>query len=656
MAAQVGDLALPLLLLRQQRQGHEQPGLRGRVVAGKAQRRVELEVLHLRDTVGQRVEIAGAQRQARVDRTRQAGRQQAGGEQLVLARGRELAAPVEVDRPPHQLRDAGQLGIEGAGIERVADRLGADLLVEQALGGGKRRLPGRRLPAQAVELDRAHQQRVERQQRQQQQGGVDDQQAARIGAHGAPQQVAEGAARQRQQRRDRRRAGQGQQQPDGPVGGALDRRQRALAGQVDHLPCSGGGGGGAGGPGGGTRGTGGSRSSCGSHASRGSRRQGRHRPHVGAGPAGGSVDLGGQRMSAAQPGRQRRPLRPGRQEGPPVRSIVEREEPRRGQLLDLGRRRVAAQQPDLDAHQAPAILEAEAGARHDPVARQAGPAVGQPHRHLAGDRPPPRQSQPAQAPSVDLALAGERHAERERRHQRVARAQRHRRQRVRPGQRRGAPQRVGEVLAVEADRRTSHQGIEVEVREVRAELALERRHLAGRRRRQPIEQRGRGVGSQPGAVGGLPHRRAGQRADHRQGGEHRALGSPAAVDEARRAGAAGGQQRHRRPGRFRQGGPGQQQAGREPHPDVAGRGRSRLAPARQAQQTQGRPAPGEADAPVLPRHHQPFRRVEGPAAQLRRPGRAEQQHHHGGARSHDPTGASFPPGGAILPGGARRAP
>jgi len=49
VAAQVGDLALPLLLLGEQRHRQEQARLASRLVAGEVQRRVELQVLDVAD-------------------------------------------------------------------------------------------------------------------------------------------------------------------------------------------------------------------------------------------------------------------------------------------------------------------------------------------------------------------------------------------------------------------------------------------------------------------------------------------------------------------------------------------------------------------------------------------------------------------------------
>jgi hypothetical protein len=70
VAPQVDELARRLLLLGEERHRDEQVRLAVRVVARQAERRVQLEIGHLGGLVDQGVEIALAERQARVDLAR----------------------------------------------------------------------------------------------------------------------------------------------------------------------------------------------------------------------------------------------------------------------------------------------------------------------------------------------------------------------------------------------------------------------------------------------------------------------------------------------------------------------------------------------------------------------------------------------------------
>jgi hypothetical protein len=238
VAAQVGEVALHLLLLRQERHRQEEPRLRRRHPR-HAQRRVELEVGGLAGAVDARGELIAEESEARVDLPRDALGQQAGGEQLVAARGVDAAPPVEVDLVAGDPREPDQEVVVERGVEAEAGGEGQDVVAEHLLHRVEGGLAGVAAGGQEPALRGTHENHVEQQQRDKQQESGDDEQPLRIGADGAAEALAEGGARQRQEQRRGERGGGERQGAEGPGGDALERRQRPQRGHEHRRPTVG---------------------------------------------------------------------------------------------------------------------------------------------------------------------------------------------------------------------------------------------------------------------------------------------------------------------------------------------------------------------------------------------------------------------------------
>ena len=228
-----GELARPLLLLGEQRHREEEPLVAG--AAGDAQRGVHLEIGGVPHPVGPRVEAVAEEGEAAVDLAGDALGEEAGGEQLVAARGVDGAPPVEVHLAADDAGEVDQQAVAEQGVDAEAGGHGEQLLAEDLLRRGERRLAGRPLVAAQAVLHRAHQHEVEQHERQQQQQGVDDHQPLRVRVQRAVQQVAEGGARQRQQ--EERRRGEGEQDDDAQGSSCrCARAPRWSAGRGDRPP------------------------------------------------------------------------------------------------------------------------------------------------------------------------------------------------------------------------------------------------------------------------------------------------------------------------------------------------------------------------------------------------------------------------------------
>ncbi len=140
-AADERRLCRRLLLLRQQGHRKEQARLSG-IEAGHGERRVELQILGAAGSRRARGLVLATERHARPDLAGNPPRQESGSEELPLARGVDLAPPVEAHvvsddpREPDQNLVVDRRAETESGLERE------HVLSQHALGGRERRLGG----------------------------------------------------------------------------------------------------------------------------------------------------------------------------------------------------------------------------------------------------------------------------------------------------------------------------------------------------------------------------------------------------------------------------------------------------------------------------------------------------------------------------------
>ncbi len=214
-----------LFLLRQERHRQEETGL-PRIEAGHRERRVELEVLGAAGARGARGLVLAAERHARPDLARNPPRQESGSEELPLARGVDLASPVETDVVPDDARQPDQDFVVDCRTETESRLEREHVLPEHALRRRQRRLGREALLARDAILQRAREQGVEQHERHQQERREEQDQAVGVGTRHARQQIARRRPRQREQKAGEKQRRGGEERPGGVHTHALQRRHR----------------------------------------------------------------------------------------------------------------------------------------------------------------------------------------------------------------------------------------------------------------------------------------------------------------------------------------------------------------------------------------------------------------------------------------------